>query len=457
MRPNYIPVIIIGVLLLYVGIFGIEGLGLAWTSQSLPTTEPFNDLLGWSPYSSGGGRTPIINPAGQVELWGGPASSGQWDTRSSVSSSSGGPSAVLNIPQFTITIRMQFSTLGSTGQYAGMHQVQWYDFSWWWWISIEATGNIRFSNGDYPAIGTASWTPDTNWHTWTFLNTRSGTTSDSVYVYKDTLKITTLQSASVQGLNPKISLDTYNEAVVHIDEIKVLSGLVDPAQPTTGTLTVATTKDGAGLSGVSVSISGPTPKSGTTTDGSISWSDLSAGSYSVSGTYNSVTKPGVPSPVSVTAGGTATSSIDFTSTLPGTGTITVTCLDVYRTALPGIEVSVTRSGGPTTKQRTGSSGVATFVNLQYSSYTISATFNSEAKTDSKTISSTSPSAASTLQFSSEWTGPTWWDNFVIMLRGFVNKVRMPMEIFGGIITAIGAIMLILPAKSNTIRIAPRPV
>lgn len=446
MRPNYIPVIVVGVMLLYLGIFGIEGFGFQWTATTLPTTEEFNDYVGWSPYEEGGAPRVIINPASQAEF----SAKGSTTTQSRdslVCFTPGG--AVQGVSTFTISMRMQFNDIGSTtAPFIGSFSMQWYDYSWWYYTDIRADGVINIPGA------TGAWTPNTNWHTWTFCNTRTGTASVSVAVYLDATKLFTLQSASAAA-SPKISLDCFNQAIVHVDWVKVVSGIVDPSQPTTGTLTVTATKDGSPVSGAYISITGPTPKTDTTgTSGTCSWSDLSPGSYSVSGTYNSVTKTGVPSPVSVTVSTPATSAVDFTSTIPGTGTITVTCLDVYGNALSGIEISATRTSGPTTKQTTGASGIATFVNLQYSTYTISATFNNEAKTDTKTISSTSPSASVQFQFSTEKQEPSWWDKFVETLRTVVNTVKMPLTIFGGLITAVGSIMMVLPAKAY--RPTPRP-
>ena len=459
MRLTWVVGVIVGVLILYLGIFGLAGVGLSWTSTTLPTTENFDDLGGWAlttDASSTGAQPATISPAGQVQLQAGVPPSGTTvpfdNDRCAISSSTTFPvSLVQGHAGWTMSMLMKIDAGGLTASpNFGNLMVQWYMKGYWWNVQIEGTGKMLYGTATGP--GTVTFALDSNWHTWTFSQTAVGTSGCSIDAYYDTAKLVTFSSLTA-AVDQKLSLDCFHGMLCHIDKITIVDGNSNPGQPTTGSLTVTTTKDGSPLSGVAIAISGPASQTATSdASGTYTFSSLAPGSYSVSGSYGSVSnKAGNPSPVSVTAGGTAASSIDFTVTTPGTGTITITAKDLYGNGVP-IDVTIT---GPTTKtQNTGTTGITSFVNLPYGAYHVSGTYNSETKSTDLTITSSAPTASYTLQFTSQYV-PTQWDAILKTIRAFIAQMQTPLEILGGLITAISSIMLILPAKTPSPPNPPR--
>ena len=460
MRLNWLLGVIIGFLILYVGIFGLAGFGLSWTSlTSLPTTENFDDLGGWAlttDASSTGALPATINPAGQVQLQAGVPPSGTTvpfdNDRSAITTSTNIPvSLVQGHAGWTMSMLMKIDAGGLTASpNFGNLMVQWYMQGYWWNVQIEGTGMMLYTMPT--GHGTVTFALDSGWHTWTFSQTAVGTSGCTIDAFYDTAKLVTFSSVTA-GVYPKLSLDCFHGMLCHIDKITVVDGAQNPGQPTTGSLTVTTTKDGSPLSGVAISISGPASQSGTSdASGTYTFSSLAPGSYSVSGSYGSVSnKAGNPSPVSVTAGGTAASAIDFSVTNPNTGTIAVTAKDVYGNAV-AIDVSIT---GPTSKtQNTGTGGATSFINLPYGAYHISGSYNGETKTGDVTITSSSPTASIALSFTTQYV-PNQWDKILAQIRVVIAQMQTPLEILGGLITAISSIMLILPAKNRPAPLPPR--
>jgi hypothetical protein len=242
--------LIVGSVLLYFSIMGASGIGLALTGDTFQ--ENFDSYPGTNQWATGGGSgytwgTPLINPAGQLEM--------------STPSSNGRCSAVSkSLPNwptdYTFETRMKFDTIGAGG--LGQMGVQFYQNSYWiplaWWP-------------DHIACGTDSYTrsADANWHVWTVVVSGSLGTFD---LWDGTTKLTTMHTVTAGSLTPKISLDAFSgtstSTLVHIDYFYVDSGLHPPGGGGSSySLTVnAKTLTNTLIGGMSCTVTGST---GTTT------------------------------------------------------------------------------------------------------------------------------------------------------------------------------------------------
>lgn len=431
MRPSWIVGVVIGILILYLGMFGLAGFGMSTLSLAgAPYRADFNDTSGW--YVVSGTTFTVSGGIGTVSI---PASmSGGMQTTAGTFLDPG--------TQYTITFRMNLQTCSGVGCAA----VTVYGTGYWIPWSINGS-YISEYEGANPRLNCHLPNDITGqWHNWTMLVTAS---TGSMDIYMDSTKMLPTSGAwntvTVAGLAPKVCVDLYagstGGTAVLVDFIYGDDGLHPPGSSTpvsgNGWILAHCTSSSSPLSGVSVSASGPSTGSATSgSDGLATITGLAAGTYSVAATYGGVTKSNTG--VVVTANAGADTYLDFTPNAIGTGSITVSAQDVNGKS---ITVTVTLTGPTTVSHDTP----YTFTSLPYGSYSVAGTWKGETQTQSATISSTTTSTSVTLHYTQADTGTT---DILALLRAYITKYQTPIMAFGGILTLLSAIMFVLPAPKN---------
>jgi inhibitor of cysteine peptidase len=138
---------------------------------------------------------------------------------------------------------------------------------------------------------------------------------------------------------------------------------------TTGSYTIAgtITYNGSALSGVTVTLSGGTPKTTTTDeDGEYSFSDLSSSTYTITPSKSGYAF--TPSSKQVTASCAVQLGVDFTATTSGTTYSISGKVTLSGSGLSGVTMTLPGSGSGTAT--TDSSGNYTFSGLSNGTYTI---------------------------------------------------------------------------------------
>jgi hypothetical protein len=214
MRPQYIVGIIIGLLLVYLGFMGAEGIGLSWSNASgLPSIEPFNDLGGWAVNYNGGGLEPIINPAGQLELHAGApppgGSAGGTDDRSAIRSTSAPGVAMSAATTLTITFRVMVDSWGSGGRL----NLQLYTTSWYQIFDVYQSRIAQ------KGVSLGSYAGDNQWHNYSFSVTPNSKTD----VFFDSTKVGTSMvfDPGVAAYYAGISIDAWDSMLCHVDTADV--------------------------------------------------------------------------------------------------------------------------------------------------------------------------------------------------------------------------------------------
>jgi hypothetical protein len=215
-----------------------------------------------------------------------------------------------------------------------------------------------------------------------------------------------------------------------------------PPPGETGAIAAHCILNGNPLQGVSVSVSGPSSGTGTTNSAGVATiSNLQAGTYTVQGYYsgNGITRTNTG--VIVVSGHTADTYFDFTPGGTSTGSVYVAAQDSNG---QGLSTTVSLSGGPSSPA--SQTTPCTFGQLAFGSYTVIGTYSGETKTQSVTISASSPTSSVTLHFSA--TGPP---DILAEIRAFFNNPTVKnLFLWSGIGTAtISGILVILPEKRRS--------
>jgi len=415
MRPIYVIGIVLSISLIYLSIFGLAGFGFPLQLTGTIYRQDFNSMDGWAVHYG----TAKINPAGQLEM-NSPAGTGT-ARRCALNTLAGS----LQLPAtYTVEFKMIIDRMPSDG----VQEVGIYDDTYWIPFDIYT---------DHVKTGTKSFSVNVGnqWHVWMLVCDHTAATN-KFDVYMDKQKLTSMDyipSPDLQGQG-KLSLDGFGGAEIdtltHFDYIYIDSGLLSPSG---GRILAHCSQSGNPVQGASVQVPGSgSATSGT--DGIAIISSVPAGTYTVTATYSGVTRtnPGVI----VIAGQDTDIFFDFSSN--PSGTIMVNAKDVNGKTIT-VTVSLT---GPTA----GSHDTPwTFSSLAYGSYTVSGTWKGETKTGSATLTSSSPSASITLQYSQADTGGEF-PNILLLVNNLIIKYSQPIMILGALGTLISSIMFVLPAK-----------
>jgi hypothetical protein len=309
LRPKYVPYIVIGIVLIYLSLYGLEGFGLTLTGSFFK--EDFDNSLAWT--LSG---AVSINPVGQLQL----QSSGIGNLiQANHNHASPYPS------QWTIEFRLKVDNWGTP---EAVHQNTVVS------VVMTATAGYVFGLAVGPTqlsllttVNTPfSYTTDNNFHVYTLV-VDATTTPAKIDCYIDATKVTSwIADPSYTGGISSVIIYGMSGSLSHIDYVYVDIGLKPPGStpppPNKGALRVFATYQGSYVA-VSVSIIGPESTTGwTTTDVNNPLRfDLTVGTYTVSGTYSGNTQTAT---ATVVTGQTSDVTLNFGGTPPpvdGNGTI----------------------------------------------------------------------------------------------------------------------------------------
>jgi len=249
MRPTYIVGVVIGLTLIYLGLFGTAGLGLSLTGSLY--TEEFDDLNGWKIYTSRGAIVPVIAPGtAQLLLHGGAWVGDGYDTRSAIDDDVGalsGPNIIesaTSLP-YTLELKVSVESWGS-GAHGKFDFAAMFGSYYWFFMATQnkmLTGQWA-NDGDFSQWTTvASTTTDTNWHVYTVVCT----SKTDVKLYQDTTLLGSLHCYQA-AKSPRFQVEASDDATVRVEYIKADAGEHPPTggPPTQTSLTIHTqfTSDG---------------------------------------------------------------------------------------------------------------------------------------------------------------------------------------------------------------------
>jgi hypothetical protein len=300
MKPKYLPGLIIGIFLIYLGIFGLQGLGIyRLTLTGDFFKEDFNSSSAWTVVGVG---SITINPVGQLQL---KSDELQYMVRATHNFVSSYPS------QWTIEFCLK---VDNWGQPQEVHQytvasvvvtaVAGYTFG----LAVGPTQLLLETTIDTPFI----YATDNNFHVYTLV-VDATTTSAKIDCYIDATKVTSWIANPSYPSSSEISIYGLSESLSHVDYLCIDTGLKPPGTtPTTGTLRVFASYQGSYVA-TSITVSGPQSTSGITTTDPYNplKFEVALGTYTVSGNYNSV-------PISQTATVVVTQTVDVVLNFGGT-------------------------------------------------------------------------------------------------------------------------------------------
>jgi hypothetical protein len=367
MRPKYLPYIVIGIVLIYISLYGLEGFGLSLVGDRLK--EDFDTLQRWTVY----GTTATINPAGNLEL----TTSNRVDVELLSPTSWGN--------QFTCEARVKIDQWGSNVEKDNIALIHCNGLN----IYIFAI----YQNKVMLSLNTFPVSNDNQWHIWTWTVDR---TSGEAKIYRDGTLLgtgTVFSSADVTqtyllltsglahvdywyadtGVKPPSPTSTYSDVTILVsgqgttvpaaghytttyrvgDSLTITAtpasgwafdymtrnGVIAPSMTltslaatenivvyfktgsaTTGTLRVFASYNGAYVV-ASIIATGPQTVFGSTTTSSTNPLAfiVTAGTYTVSGSYSSGSV--APQTVTVPAGGSVDVNLDFGGSPPPNGTL----------------------------------------------------------------------------------------------------------------------------------------
>jgi hypothetical protein len=353
-RFGYIAPLGFGLLLLYVGVFGLRGFGLSASfslnAASLPAKEQFQELNGWNPMSTGSAVAPYISAVGPSDN-----SSVVLDaSRGGLSQVSHGITSLVTAMQWTASMYAKGTLL----------QMQFWGTTYKVWVQVWAGGELTGSDG------TGLGSVDSNWHLYSMEVTVSGTDAYSNYhasasFYLDGVLKGTFSSVGNDAVNwsPVIVLAANSGGVGTVDFLDLESGLLTGAQlqalipgttptsPTTGSLAVTCTKGGSGLEGVTVTLTsaggtsaGPYTAISDAT-GKATISNIQAGSYHVAAEESGyILQSTPPDPLNIQTGSPTTLSLVFAFSSE-TGTVRVSCSTVNNVPVAEAIISLVGSTG----------------------------------------------------------------------------------------------------------------
>jgi hypothetical protein len=336
MRSGYLPTLFLGLAIVYLGIFGLNGFGVAFQLSGGMFKEDFNSIGSWTVQSG----IPQISPAGQLLLF----------------ASAGGQASIacqnkfIDVPsQFTVQIAFSIDSIGSGGRI----EIRIYPSTTGYYVPfiIWADGSIVLSR----SLGTT--TIDSSRHAWTLLvDHTAGYPVGGVRVYKDLTALGLSDWQSPGSYTNRMEITVYGGSgttTVHFDNIYFDSGLIAPTADdiaphdgsSTGSLLATCRKNGVNLAGATITIAGKTSNP-TASDGIVTIPNIPAGTYSAVASASGLTS--VSMDVTITAGVQATQTFEF-----ATGII------VTVTPQPGSNGQITPSG-PTQIGYSGDGSSKTF-------------------------------------------------------------------------------------------------
>lgn len=381
----------LGLLLMYIGAFGVAGfgfVGLQWTgslSEGGGTfRHDFNDLNSW-------------NQKGLPTLT---VSDGQLYIQSGATAWSYLPGAD-STWHFTVSFYAKVDTFGNLRMaYEGL--------GWLFWVEVRSGGAV-FTNA-----GSTGVVVDHEWHLYSFqINVNGNSWGDASNqhgnflfdaILKSSLTATTLGASGTEMYDVKIVATGNVQA--HFDFVEATGSIVVPALPTppsitptsVGSIKVTCKKGTQLLEGALVKVvdsAGATIKSGTTAaDGTVTLTEIPAPvTYTVSATKEGETSPASQN-IPVTAITTPLPvTFVFSSPVVTTGTIIATCKK-NNVALAGVTVSV-----GSLSQTSGSDGVATISSISFSTYTVTASKTGETTQTKTNIEVSATNTPVSLSFS----------------------------------------------------------
>jgi hypothetical protein len=268
-RPKYIIGVILGLLVVYVGIFGLQGFGLRLSLTGTLMKQDCNDLSGW--------QVAMGNVAVGTGTF-----VGTWDlTSSSTRSEADLVNPVTWGTQFTVEAKIKVDNWGAsdTGQtnFGLVH---------------DETDKVYifglYSNRIVVSGQFFNHVTDTGWHIWTWT---VDNTLNEIKAYVDGTFLATFATVPITyNIMTYVILSSPNAVPTeaHVDYWYVDSGVHPPGGggPTTGTLQIYGSSQGSYVS-ASVTLSGTESHLGNTlADGTALQWTVAAGSYSITGLYN---------------------------------------------------------------------------------------------------------------------------------------------------------------------------
>jgi hypothetical protein len=234
LKPKYFVGVAVGIVLIYMSLYGTAGFGFNWTGGSgLPVHEDFNNLGGWALFHPES-PVPTINPAGELQcVSGGVAGVGVTEDRCGVYANIAGTSV-----SYTVTWKVKVDSWGgapipSSGPSICVD-------GWQMWVGPAILQNRHSPSCPTPFVFT--WTNSIPapalgiYYTYTFC---VNVPAQTIAIYRDQ----TLISASAGFGDPygvgQIHLYANQGAAIHVDYVYVDAGLNPPGTSTQYTLTVS--------------------------------------------------------------------------------------------------------------------------------------------------------------------------------------------------------------------------
>jgi hypothetical protein len=431
LRPKYVPYIVIGIVLVYLSLYGLEGFGLGLTGTNFK--EDFDVYPnGWTTGTgSGVWGTPTINPAGQLEL----------------NSPVNGRTSCMKFwtlpEQFTVEFRLKVDLFGLP---AGGINIQIYDSTYWIQFLIFSD---HLWTGLTANTENFTTTTDNNWHVWTLVCDHTGSTFD---VYRDSVKLTSFHYLPA-SVAPKISLDgfggTSSSTITHFDYFYMDEGLKPPGGVTPT------------YSDVTISVQGQ----GTTVPatGHYATSYLVGGSLTLTATpasgwaFDYMMRNGVTTS-SMTLSSLGVSEqvvVYFKQGSATTGTLRV--FASYNGAY--VVASVTASGPQTVSGSTTTSPSNPLAfTVTAGMYTVSGTYASGSASPVTVTVPAGGSADASLNFGGSSPPPDFVATIIAAIKNFFNQfaVKSIFMVAGVGLTIGGSIMFLLKGKGERSRPAPYP-
>jgi len=280
LRPQWIVGIILGVLLLYIGMFGASGIGLGYLPLQLAAgerffTEDFNDNAGWTFLSDV--RAPTYSN-GICTL---KAPKGTYNQPTSRCGMQGPDIAGFPL-QYTVEIKMQFQSwgTGSTYQETGLFVLGIYVGPYCFlivWSPDKVSMNLE---------SPASYVKDANFHVWKITYDAS---TDTMKIYRDIAQVGSSWKNIAGNVSPiRFDVDalagSQADLIVNLDYLYASEGIGGTPPPNEyGSIRAVCTKDGSAFSGVSLTVEGHS-ELGTKTSGSTGYAtftNVPVGDYQV--------------------------------------------------------------------------------------------------------------------------------------------------------------------------------
>jgi len=445
-----VPYIVIGIVLVYLSFYGVEGFGLTLTGDLYK--EDFDTFTGWSPFIADGGQAPIINPPGQLQEIAGTAAG---DTRSAAEDShkvASAGDAVRGETQYTVEFRMKADVWGSGTNGPGYTAFMFFDDTYVWVASIFQS-SIRTLDSK---IFTFSPT-DNGWHIYTFVVsiTNAATSTGTVEIWLDQTKIGSCGLSVFTGggaAYAKISIDSHDGITMHADYVYVDEGL----KPPSGSIPPPPT-----YSDVTISVSGQ----GTTAPaaGHYATTYLVGGSLTITATpasgwaFDYMTRNGATAP-SMTLNSLAATEqvvVYFKTGPPTTGTLRV--FASYNGAY--VVASITASGPQTVYGSTTTSSTNPLAfTVTAGTYAVSGTYASGSASPVQVTVPAGGSVDAPLNFGGSLPTPDFLAAIITAIKNFLNQfaVKSILMVVGVALTIGGSIMFLLKGKGERSRPAPIP-